>query len=118
VQTYALVILNHLDAIERAQAEARSFKHSLIASGDDWDWKKLFPEYNAETTEEVRELAPGEEIPEGADIDLSKVEWKSPSDDPEEFQRLMEYIQRRPGTFSGNDVVTRPDEPVKWSEWQ
>lgn len=114
MQTYALVILNHLDAIERAQHDVRQLKHSLIASGENWDYKKLFPEY--ETKEEARELAEGEEIPEGADIDLSQVEWKSPSDDPAEFERLMAMINSRPGTFSGNDVVAS-GEPT-WSEWR
>jgi hypothetical protein len=112
-----LVILNHLDTIERVQGDVKQLKYSLIASDKDrWNYKKLFPEYDQEPKGEIRELAEGEEIPEGADIDLSQVEWKSPKDDPEGFEKLMAMVNRASKGFSGAEVVGS-GEPV-WSDWR
>lgn len=114
VQAYGLVLLNHLDIIDRAEQDARQLKRSLVAAGN-WDYTKLFPEYAVE--EEVRDVVEGEEIPTDATWDTSAVEWMSPSEDPEEFERLMALLNEKPGTFSGSDVLGA-DRPVSWSNWE
>jgi hypothetical protein len=114
VQTFALVILNHIDTIERAKSDKQQLKHSLIATGE-WDYKKLFPEY--ETKEEVKDIEEGEG-PSVNDVwDTTQVEWKSPTEDPGEFERLMASLQSSPGTFSGSDLVVQ-DQEITWGDWE
>jgi hypothetical protein len=108
-----LVILNQLDAIDRAKADQEAFKRALAARPE-MDLRRMWPEY---FQEEPKEETPesGEEVtPE----DLKNVNWKSPSDDPKGWEEMMSLLAH--GTMSGDEVTgnATPPEQIEWTEWR
>lgn len=104
MQAIALVILNHLDLIERDKADEAALKRSLVANGK-FDHKELFPEYFPNKNE----------VSADPEYDYSNVEWKSPLEAPEMFERLMQSLQDNSRGFMTADQITA--EPT-WTDWR
>lgn len=112
MQAYGLVILNHLDVIERENATQAALKRSLVANGN-FDHRKLFPEYFPPEPAEVAEAGSDADTSD-ADLDYSEVTWLAPSEDREEFERLMTALNgASAGVKNGDQVAERPT----WTEW-
>lgn len=105
------MLLNLLDEYDKAHADVDWLKRSLIAAGA--DYTALFPEFVPPPKED-----PTTPLDEHTDVDYSAVEWKSPSEDPESFEKLMALInQNSTGVLTGDDFVPG-NPPVTWTEWR
>lgn len=100
VQFHAGIVLNLEDSLEKTKHDHSSFKNALVAAGA--QAKALFPEYFPEEKKaEPEESADFSDLE--AQYDYSEVEWKSPSDNPEEFSDLMAQVANLTrGTVSGS----------------
>jgi hypothetical protein len=104
-----------MDEIDKAKGDARMLKHSLVANG--FDYKKLFPEY-APPPEEIKDETDSPAANDAEAVwDYSNVEWKSPSDDPGAFEKLMAEITKG-NQMSGSDVVEQDPERIEWTDWR
>lgn len=113
MQAYGLVILNHLDAIERENASQESLKRSLVANGH-FDHRKLFPEYFPAEPDDAETAEAGSDADNpDADLDYSEVRWLAPSEDQDEFERLMGALNRGSSGVKSGDQVAEPT----WTEW-
>lgn len=108
MQAYALVILNHADTIDRYEGQRDSFKRALVASGG-FDHKVLFPEMfpKAPKVEEKNEIDPD-------DFDPKDVVWDDPTENMDEFNRVMEAVQRAQRGIISADELDKP----QWSAWK
>ncbi len=104
VQFHAGIILNLEDSLEKTRHDETSFKNALVAAGA--PAKKLVPEYfpAEEVAAEEVDFTDTE-----ASFDYSDVKWKSPSDNPEEFDKLMAQVASlAQGTVNGSQFA--PDQ--------
>jgi hypothetical protein len=108
VQAYALVILNHLDFIDRAEGDRDAFKRSLIANGG-FDHKVLFPEFFLKAPKPVEKIDP-----ESDDFNPKDIVWDSPTENMDEFERVMEAVQRAQSGIVSADDLAQP----QWSAWK
>jgi len=113
-QTAALVILNHIDEIGKAQAERTALKRALIARKE-FSIERMFPDYFPAQSEK-------EPAPDSNGIapdDFQHVTWKSPKDDMKEWERLSRLLGNNKGTLSGDEVVSSENKPEPtWTEWR
>lgn len=92
IQFQATYLLNWIDETDKSAAGFQALKRSLIASGS-WKPQDLFPEHFDDTATVVEDDL-SEELPSGADIDYSKVEWKSPTGAKDEYEALMAQVSQ------------------------
>lgn len=110
---YALSTLLFLDELKESRENEQSLKRALAARPD-FDVKKLFPEWFPEEKKENVGLPPND-----ISQDYDKVEWKSPKDAAEEWERLSKILAQRQGFMTGDDVVEMPTTAdIQWSDWQ
>jgi hypothetical protein len=112
-QALGLIILNHLDLIEKEEANTLALKRSLLAN-ENFDYKKLFPDYFPDAPSETVDIDKGDAIPEGVDIDYTGVEWKGGSAYDEYLELMSALNSSSSGEFGGNELVSA--EPT-WTEW-
>lgn len=108
MQAYGLVILNHADTIEKYEGERDAFKRSLVASGG-FDHKLLFPDFfpKAPKVEQKQEVDPD-------DFDPKDVVWDNPTENMDEFNRVMAAVQRAQQGAISADELAKP----QWSAWK
>lgn len=111
VQFNATIILNYIDNSEKALRDLVELKRAMLASGD-YNARKLFPDEFGPETEAVEDSP---DKPLHGNPDYRDVDWKSPSDSMEEFDRIMaEVAKLQSGTVTGDGFVERdPDEGWK-----
>lgn len=90
MQFQATYLLNWLDENDKSTARFEALKRSLVAGGLRRP-EELFPEHFDDQTKVVDDN-PDEELPVDADIDYSKVDWKSPTDAKDEYEALMAQV--------------------------
>lgn len=102
VQFHAGIILNLEDSLERTKHDHASFKNALVAAGA--QAKALFPEYFPDEKKVESEEVDFSDTE--ASFDYSDVEWKSPSDNPAEFDNLMAQVASlAQGTVNGSQFT-------------
>lgn len=105
VQFHAGIVLNLEDGLDKTRHDHASFKNALVAAGA--QAKALFPEYFPE--EKKAEVEEVDFSDAEASYDYSDVEWKSPSDNPAEFNELMAQVANlTQGTMNGSQFT--PDQ--------
>lgn len=92
VQFQATYLLNWLDENDKSTAKFEALKRSLVAGGLRRP-EELFPEHFDGQTKVVDDN-PDEELPADADIDYSRVDWKSPADAKDEYEALMAQVSQ------------------------
>lgn len=100
VQGKALEVLRLLDLIEKVEGDWAGIKRAMGATGQ-WKWAELFPDFfgQPEKAEEVSFDTTTSPI-------VYDVEWKSPRDAAQEYDKLMSELARNQnGVLSGADVV-------------
>jgi hypothetical protein len=108
-----MTILLVLEEQEKAEDKTWDLKKAL-ATRDEFDPKKLFPEYFPEKEKKQEDDGSGI-TPE----DYKDVKWSSPSDDPEGWEAIQRLLAEGGGTFSGEEVVEMPNtEEIDWTDWQ
>lgn len=111
IQFNATIILNYIDTNDKALQDLVELKRALLASGS-YNARKLFPDELGPETETVEDTP---DAPLHGTPDYSDVDWKSPSDSMEEFEKLMaEVAKLQDGKITGDGFVERdPDEGWK-----
>jgi hypothetical protein len=114
VQIKALMILNFLEDIRKAEEDIVALKRAYLSSGLA-EPSKLFPEAFRKAPETVVMPDDPDDEPADAHYDYSEVKWKSGSEAYGEYARLMALVGGgQNGTISG-DMVT--EAPPAWTDW-
>lgn len=118
MQSAALILLNHLDELERAKDRSVAFRRSLLARAET-DIQYLFPEYFSEPESKEEPEETGGITPD----DYKNVKWMSPTDANEEWERMSKLLAAGGrGVLNGEEVTgtaqERPLNDIEWTEWR
>lgn len=118
MQSAALILLNHLDELEKAKDRSVAFRRALL-SRVETDIQKLFPEYFPEPEPKEEPTETGGVVPD----DYKDVEWMSPKDANAEWERMSKLLAAGGrGVLNGEEVVgtaqERPLDDIEWTEWR
>lgn len=108
VQFNATIVLNFLDENEKTERHLDELKKALLSTGD-YKPHSLFPNHFEVPKDEA--VASSPDAPLEGDPDYSDVEWRSPTDNMDEFNRLMAKVaELEVGTMSGDQVALPPGD--------
>lgn len=86
-----------------------------MAARPDFDIKKMYPElFQEEPAPEAEISGTGEVTPD----DYKNVEWSSPKDAAEEWERISAMLAQNHGALTGDEVVGAPSGDIEWTDWR